>query len=195
MGTRGTCEVFSLHATKPYAVGEGGLVMSRDEALIARLDRMKNFGFDDRREVVEPGLNAKLDELSCAIGRRALVGLDNRIAHRRERHRRYRDHLTGQGMRFQPGSERSSVPFVTVLAQRGEDRDELLARLDGGGVEGRSYYNPPVHRHAQFAACERASSLQVCDDLCARVLSLPMSDVLSADEVEKVCSVLAGALR
>ena len=63
LGARGTCEVFSLHATKMLAVGEGGLITSRNPELIARLDRMKNFGFDlgrADRQCTSDGTNAKL---------------------------------------------------------------------------------------------------------------------------------------
>ncbi len=55
LGARGTCEVFSLHATKTLAVGEGGAVIARDPELIDRIDRIKNFGFDADRNSVELG--------------------------------------------------------------------------------------------------------------------------------------------
>lgn len=60
-------EVFSFHATKPFAIGEGGMVATVDGALAARIRRLANFGFDEEREVVEPfGLNAKMSELHAS---------------------------------------------------------------------------------------------------------------------------------
>jgi len=47
LGARGDCEAFSFHATKTVAVGEGGAVTSHDHDVIGKINRMKNFGYDD----------------------------------------------------------------------------------------------------------------------------------------------------
>ena len=70
MGTRGDCEIFSFHATKPFGIGEGGAITSSNEEFIFKMERMKNFSFDEKGESCFIGLNAKLPELSCAIGAR-----------------------------------------------------------------------------------------------------------------------------
>ena len=53
LGARGTSEVFSFHATKTMAVGEGGAITAHDPELIKRFDRIKNFGFDAARNAVD----------------------------------------------------------------------------------------------------------------------------------------------
>ena len=114
LGSRGTCEVFSFHATKVVAIGEGGAISSTNRELIAEIDKKKNFGFDENRESVSPGTNAKLPELSCAIGLRQLDVLAERIAQRQLTFDLYRRQLAPLGFEFQPSAEHAALPFVSV---------------------------------------------------------------------------------
>ena len=80
LGSQGDVEVFSFHATKPFATGEGGLVTTRSTELRERMARLVNFGFDASRTVVEAmGINAKLSEMQCAVCLAALDGFDEEI--------------------------------------------------------------------------------------------------------------------
>ncbi|HEX5712325.1 MAG TPA: DegT/DnrJ/EryC1/StrS family aminotransferase, partial [Solirubrobacterales bacterium] len=67
IGAQGDVEVVSFHATKPFAIGEGGAVFTRDAALRDRLELAVNFGFrPDRTVGLAHGLNAKMSELHAA---------------------------------------------------------------------------------------------------------------------------------
>src|SRR5205085_7447824 len=79
VGGRGACEIFSLHATKPFAVGEGGALVSRDPRLVEQAYHFQNFGFDGSRECTQLAMNGQLRELNAAIGLRQLVALDRRL--------------------------------------------------------------------------------------------------------------------
>jgi dTDP-4-amino-4,6-dideoxygalactose transaminase len=187
LGARGTCEVFSFHATKTLAIGEAGAVTSRDPELIKRIDRIKNFGFDEARNAVVLGTNAKLSELSCAIGLRQLAALPDRLALRRGILGLYREELCALGVYFQPSSELSALPFVSALLPSSAARAATLATLQAAGVEARTYYNPPVHLHSLFAGSRLACrSLSTTLDLASRVISLPMSDDLTAADVARI---------
>jgi dTDP-4-amino-4,6-dideoxygalactose transaminase len=75
IGVQGDAEVVSFHATKPFAVGEGGAVFTRDRALCERVELAVNFGLrSDRSVALEMGLNAKMSELHAAA---ALAVLDD----------------------------------------------------------------------------------------------------------------------
>ena len=65
--------VFSFHATKPFGIGEGGLVYSADKSLISKIRQAGNFGFSENRETTLQGLNSKLSEYAQPI---ALATLD-----------------------------------------------------------------------------------------------------------------------
>jgi dTDP-4-amino-4,6-dideoxygalactose transaminase len=189
VGSRGTCEVFSFHATKVVAVGEGGAVSSTDRELIAEIDKRKNFGFDEHRESVSLGTNAKLPELSCAIGLRQLNVLTQRIAKRQVTFDLYRRQLAPLGFEFQPLAEHAALPFVSALSPSGVDRDLLMAALGDDGIGCRCYYNPPVHRHAVFRDAEPVGSLEVTDDFAGRILSLPLWDHLPDQSIARIGSI------
>lgn len=189
VGTRGTCEVFSFHATKVVAIGEGGAVSSTDGELIAEIDKRKNFGFDTHRESISPGTNAKLPELACAIGLRQLDVLAQRLAKRQATLDLYKRRLAPLGFEFQPLAEHAALPFVSALTPSGVDRDLLIAALKDEGIECRRYYNPPVHRHAVFRDSEPLGSLDVTDDFARRILSLPLSDHFPELGIDRIGSI------
>src|SRR3712207_3000798 len=67
LGTQGETEVFSFHATKPFAVGEGGVVVTGNAEIANRVSRIVNFGLDPgTRTSGVVGLNAKMSELHAA---------------------------------------------------------------------------------------------------------------------------------
>ncbi len=196
LGARGTCEVFSLHATKTLPVGEGGAVTSRNHDLISRIDRLKNFGFGENRDPTIPGTNAKLPELSCAIGLRQLAMLDKRLEIRRGIYHDYREQLAGTEIEFQLLSEASAVPFVSGLLPSSVRRDATMRALEESGVEVRKYYNPPVQVQSGFELSLRASpTMAATTDIASRIISLPMSDKLTPSDVKRVAVVVRDELR
>ena len=194
MGAHGTCEVFSMHATKTLAAGEGGLITSRDSDLIERLHAMKNFGFDKDRQCVVLGTNAKLPELTSAIALRQLANLPERLRLRREVVARYEAALQPLGVRFQPGVERSAPAFVSTVLPTPDTRDAVASALQSGGVECRDYYNPPVHAQPFFAGSLQCGELAATANLASRVLSLPMADQLGADVILGIAGLIEQAL-
>lgn len=188
-GARGTCEVFSLHATKTLAVGEGGAVSSRSAHIIETVDRLKNFGLDERRQAAMVGTNAKLPELSAAIGLRQLAVLPQRLRARQVLHSAYVERLTPHGYTFQPGAERSAVCFVSARAPDAMTRHRLRDLMQADEIESRTYYCPPVHRQPAFASTITSDvhgDLRHTDDLSARVVSLPTADVVDDSALERV---------
>lgn len=195
LGARGHCEVFSLHATKTLAIGEGGALASRDPAMVGAVDRLKNFGFDEARQSLALGTNAKLDELSSAIGIRQLDALPRRLQERQAILAGYRTRLEALGVEFQPGSDRSAPTFVAALIASPALRDALVVALSRELIETRTYYNPPVHRHPVFVKQSGERPLPVTDEICGRVISLPMADDLGNLDLDRIERVARTSLR
>jgi dTDP-4-amino-4,6-dideoxygalactose transaminase len=193
LGLRGDCEVFSFHATKTMAIGEGGAARSRSADVTATIDRLANFGFDAERRSVLRGTNAKLCELSSKIGTLQLAVLEERLRLRQEVFARYRAGLGNLGITFQPLADRSALPFVSAAFDRADRRDTAQRALSEAAFETRTYYNPPVHRHPVFDGAT-VLPIDVTDDLAGRILSLPMSDTLTPTAVERACAVVADAV-
>lgn len=196
LGGRGTCEIFSFHATKPFTIGEGGALSSRDPDFVQQARKCQNFGFSESRLCDLLGVNGKLSELSASIGLRQLAGLENRIAERQRVATRYRDELDSLGFVFQPNAEASSCVCFTMCCLSPEQKTAVLLNLERCGVQARDYYNPPLHQHPYFAggnAFTRAESLSVTEDVCSRVISLPIYDRMPLQDVELVLKAVREA--
>ncbi|OBJ02064.1 hypothetical protein A5624_00365 [Mycobacterium sp. 1482292.6] len=188
VGGRGACEIFSFHATKPFAVGEGGALVSRDPQVVEQTRRFQNFGFSEARECIQLGMNGKLQEISAAIGLRQLVGLDRRLASRRKVFDCYRAELSGIGLQFQPNAEASSLCFVSACCSSADHKAKVLGSLQGYSIQARDYYNPPLHKQQYFVGDSRLPSadLPVTEDICSRIVSLPVHDDMAPADVARV---------
>jgi dTDP-4-amino-4,6-dideoxygalactose transaminase len=192
LGTQGDVEVFSFHATKPLAIGEGGAVSTRDNQRIARIRQLMSFGLDEDRSLpAAPGLNARMSEAHAAIGLAALDRYDEVLGARRQRAATLTERL-GLQLEFQPGSATSAWQFVPGLAPTRERRDAILAHARDMKIEMRAYHQP-LHRFPRLSRHARAGSLEVTEHLASRVLSLPMANDINDDELDQICSCVLEA--
>jgi dTDP-4-amino-4,6-dideoxygalactose transaminase len=193
LGRQGDAEVFSFHATKTFAIGEGGLVTTTSSSLAARLARLKNFGF--RQGIVDEdiGLNAKLAEWPAATALAVLDRYSDIVAARRTRAERMLAELMPLGYTRQRGSERGVWQFVPVLAPSRAIRDLALELARRRGIELRSYFSVPLHCMPAFSGQPVAGHMRRTDDIASRVLSLPMANDLSEAAIESVVDCLATA--
>jgi dTDP-4-amino-4,6-dideoxygalactose transaminase len=195
LGRQGDAEVFSFHATKPFAIGEGGLLTTTDPEVAARATRLANFGFEDGVVHDAPGLNAKLPEWSAATALAVLDGYDDVLARRRAAAAELLAAVEPHGFAWQAGAEGAAWQFVPVLAPSPRVREAAIARARDARIELRTYFSVPLHRMPAFASAPVAGGLGCTDDLAARALSLPMANDQSAAERDAIVACLAGASR
>ena len=183
--------IVSLHATKPFGVGEGGLVVSTDDARISRIRRDSNFGFAGAGRVATVGINAKLSEYAAAVG---LAGLDQwpdtRAAYA-ARAERYGAGLAKQtNLTLAPNWREGRVTstFNIDLGQPGAEA--LLRLLADRGIEARRWWSGGCHRHPAFADFA-ADALPVTENLASSVIGLPFYSDLALSEIDEVCGALA----
>lgn len=192
VGGQGDAEVFSFHATKVFAVGEGGVVLA-PPATAERLRHVINFSLAPG-DVTGPGLNAKLSDLSAAVGLAMLRRLDEHIEVRACAVGRLERVAAEAGASMGP-QDCGAPPWqgLPLLLRDARARAAALATLHRSGVEGRTYYAPGLHRTAAFRAFAPAA-LPVTDALAARMLCLPVYSDLVGSELDAIASVVDGAL-
>lgn len=190
IGARGDCEVFSFHATKPFAIGEGGAIASQRKDLIERVYELSNFGFSKDKTAHEVGLNAKLQELNCAIGLRQLAKLDHTIDARHVLLSEYKKLLTPKGYHFQANDQNSSVAFVSVVSPDEDAADLFYEALIKDNVEARRYYSPHLYDHVAIQKeSSVAKNLVVTDSVCSRIISLPVHKKIDASIIARICKL------
>jgi dTDP-4-amino-4,6-dideoxygalactose transaminase len=182
--------VFSMHATKPFATGEAGLVYCADPVKIAALRSMGQFGFNEARIATMPGLNAKLSEVAALLALTKLQDIEAISEHRFKLHQLYCSLLPGFTFQCITG-QRSALQFVSVLLPEdcANHVPEISAELARYGIGSGRYFVPHLANHPFFQASCVAGDLGVTEEICRRVISLPMSDVLTTDEVRYICEI------
>jgi dTDP-4-amino-4,6-dideoxygalactose transaminase len=190
LGLQGLAEVFSFHATKPFAIGEGGAVSTADAELAGAVKRQATFGLgEDRTLVGEPGLNAKMSELHAATALAQLDCFSDVLASRRARAAAIRAGLDGHGFAFQPGCESSASQFVALLAPDADSAARVLDRAAHAEIQLRSYHQP-LHLQATLRGAPVAGGLEVTLDLARRSLSVPLANDLDDEEIARIRALL-----
>jgi dTDP-4-amino-4,6-dideoxygalactose transaminase len=181
--------VYSMHATKPFAVAEGGLIHSGDGALIDTLRAMINFGFESGRSATLPGLNAKLPEILAAMARAKLGEIDTVCDGRAALEAAYRESLTG-GTFQRVSGRRRAMQFMPVLLpeKRAQHRDAVLAGLDAAGIGAGQYFSPHLGQQPLFRATARIEPTPVADEIAARMLSLPITDAMAPRDARTIAA-------
>lgn len=199
----GDLSILSFHATKVFNTIEGGAIVCPDEKTKKRIDYLKNFGFTGEISVIEPGINAKLNELQAAYGLLQLKYVDGYIAGRKKVVGKYRQALQGlSGIRFL-----SDIPEVThnygyfpILVDPkayGRTRDELYEELKRHNINGRRYFYPLISQFPSYRGLPsaRAENLPVAEQVAEMVMCLPVYPGLEPSAQEAICNIVIGGCK
>jgi dTDP-4-amino-4,6-dideoxygalactose transaminase len=186
-GSFGHAAAFSFYPTKNLgAAGDRGAVVTNDGAVAERVRRLRNYGMDDARICVGPGVNGRLDELQAAILRVLLPRLDAENASRRALAAQYRARLQGATLELPPQGERAVYHQFAVAL---DARDAVRRRLqDRHGIETAIHYARAVHQHPHFFRA--GVSLPVTESLTGRLLSLPIQRQVAAGRIDAIADAL-----
>ena len=206
LGTFGVAGAFSFFSNKNLAVGEGGMVVTGDDAVAARMRLLRSHGmttltWDRHRghasayDVVELGFNYRIDEPRAALGRRRLARLDDDNARRAELDARYRELLAGvDGLvpALAPiEGARMAHHLFTVVLDEGVDRARFRETLASRGVQTSVHY-PPAHRFSIYAA---QAELPVTEAYGERAVTLPMFATMTTAQQDAVVEALRAVIR
>lgn len=182
--------VVSLHATKVAGAGEGGFLATDDVDLAAKVRALSTFGFRGSRDSLLPATNAKLSEYTAAVG---LASLDSWPADRLRFLRAalmLRIGLTGlPQVQFQPGWGADWITSVCCVTLPEGAADAVEKSLAAQGVDTRRWWGLGCHTSPAFADLPR-DKLGVTDRLGRRVIGLPFSIDMDADEIARVAAAL-----
>jgi perosamine synthetase len=197
-GTFGRIGCFSFQATKTITTGEGGIVVTCDDALFEKMDLYRNHGMGKRRYYHQvPGNNFRLTNLQAALGCAQLEYTKDIIKARKRVHSAYRSLLENiAGVQLQVFREEVD-PVLWAMAARldpqafPQGRDAVMGQLFESGVETRpGFYSP-----REMSIYGVVDPLPVSDSLSTQVISLPTYVSLKDDEIERICHLLLGMRR
>jgi dTDP-4-amino-4,6-dideoxygalactose transaminase len=195
-GTVGVAGCFSFFSKKQLAVGEGGMILTSDDAIEAKARSLRSHamtsvtwdrhrGHAESYDVVDLGFNFRIDEPRAALGLSRMKRLDADVARRRELVRSYRERL-----RELPGVtvpwtaddvERSSHFGFAIVLNRGSTRDRVVGELGDRGIQTTHY--PAI---SALSAYRDQPPRPRAEELADRHLLLPLSSTYTEREVDLV---------
>ena len=183
----GDIAAFSFYGNKTITTGEGGMVFSRDKALIDGCRRLRGQGLVPNREYWHDriGYNYRMSNIAAAIGLAQLERSDELLRLKRllaEKYFRQLSHLPLTFHREVPGTVHSYW-VVSVLARNNPERDALRRHLAEAGIETRPVFNP-VHTMGIYP--HRFLEKTIAEEVAARGLSLPSWPDMTEDESDLV---------
>lgn len=200
-GSLADIAAFSFYANKIITTGEGGMVVTSDDALADAARRKRNLGFPTSGprtyRHLEIGFNYRMSNVQAAIGLAQLEKIDQYVEARRANAARYDALLAGVNAITRPIERpwaRNTYWMYGILVQDGApiERDELLRCLAIDGIETRPFFVP---MHLQPALREYGADCSgdypVAAQLAERGLCLPSGSNLSPAQLERVCERVA----
>jgi len=192
VGSMGYAAAFSFYPGKNLgAYGEGGALVTNDDAAAALARRLRDHGQSRRYYHSHIGYNYRMDGFQGAVLNVKLKRVDAWTARRREYAAAYRRVLAGARLDLPedaPGSECAYHLFVAYV----DDRDRVRDELDRRGVGTAIHYPVPIHlQEAYDHLGYKPGSLPATEQACSRVLSLPLYPELTLDQVEYAARSLA----
>lgn len=185
--------MISLHATKVFGIGEGGLVICTDRSVMRRLRQVCNFGVWGSPEGQILGYNGKLSEYHAAVGLAAYAHWPRRRERIAALTKQYVDRLSDvDGVTLLPGYGKGWVSCYCNVRTECEAAP-VIAALRENGVETRRWWQSGVHVQHAYQSFSR-DNLPVTVSLGNRVFGLPFYHDMSEADVDRVVSTLKIAL-
>jgi len=192
LGSLGDAAAFSLYPTKNLgALGDGGVVATRDAALAERVAALRQYGWRERYVSDVAGVNSRLDELQAAMLRVKLRRLDDDNARRQAVAARYDAALKDASLAPPRRFDGCGHVFHQYVV-RSPERAALQARLREAGIATNIHYPVPIHLQPAYRdrVALAPGGLPHTERAALEVLSLPMYPQLSEAQVDAVCAAL-----
>jgi len=192
-GTLGDMGCLSFYSTKVMTTGEGGAIITNDDALAEKLGRIRTHGQVKGNDSVILGGNFRMPEMEAAIGRVQLKKLPGFLAARARNANALRERLDGVGLVLPevPKYSKHNWYLFTVRCKMAEERERLMSSLLGVGIGATVYYPTPVHRIPLYAGLGYAKvKLPASEKAAKTVLSLPINPAVTEEDLDRMAGLI-----
>jgi len=210
LGTWGQMGCFSFFSNKNMTTGEGGMLVTDDDALAGKLRLLRSHGMTsltmDRHQghaysydVIDLGYNYRIDEIRSALGRVQLQKLEHNNQIRRERtalyHRLLQERCPALRLPFQDHPGQSAAHLLPILLPDATRRKAFMAGMKARGIQTSIHY-PPVHSFSAYRELygQVPTQLKCTESLAAREVTLPLYPALSEADVRLVVEAVRASL-
>jgi perosamine synthetase len=203
-GTFGKMSTFAFYPNKQITTGEGGLILTDDDALADMCVSLRNQGRGKTGAWLSHerlGYNYRLSDINCALGIAQLSRIEEIKRKRKQVAKMYQEELAGDERFIVPsepaGCDINWFVFVIRLGERytRQEREKVLQAMREAGIQVSNYFTP-VHLQSfmvkQFGFKE--GDFPVTEAIADRTIALPFYNNLTKDDVKIVCDELRTAV-
>ena len=192
VGSFGTFGCFSFYPTKNLgALGDGGLVTTSNKQLAKKVNRIRQYGWNKKRDIAYIGFNSRLDEIHANILSVKLKYLDEDNNRRKKLAKYYLQNLNPKKFKLPKTSENSEHVYHLFVVQT-KKRNQLIRRLKDKKIYLGIHYKKAVHQEKAYAKfCKiPKGGLKNTDKIIPKIVSLPMYPQLKFKEIKHICRIL-----
>ncbi|KAF2516853.1 DegT/DnrJ/EryC1/StrS family aminotransferase [Flavobacterium salilacus subsp. salilacus] len=189
-GNLGDAAGFSFYPGKNLgALGDAGAVTTTDEALANTIKAIANYGSEEKYVNKYQGLNSRLDEIQAAVLNAKLPYLDEENQKRREIAEYYSRNITNPAIILPelPTDENQHVWHLYVI--RTKNRAKLQQYVTESGIQTLIHYPIPPHKQEAYKEWN-SLSFPITEQIHNEVLSLPISPVLTDEEIKTIVETI-----
>ena len=188
----GDISAMSFHATKLFNSGEGGACIATDEALFKRLRRLRFFGYDTDKSIVDEGCNGKMTELHAALGVANLKYMPAVELKRKQIYETYYGMLKSLGwitfQQFDPKSYNYS--YMPIIFDTEIRLLSIMEKLNAANIYPRRYFYPSLNKVSRLAPY---SDMPISESLASRIICLPSYTTLTMNQISRICNIISHA--
>ena len=172
-------------------MGDAGAITTDDKELYDVLAALRNYGSHKKYENRYQGVNSRLDEIQAAMLRVKLKSLDKETKLRRDIALRYRSEITNELIAMTAlDNSKIGKHVYHLFVIRIKDRDRFQQYMTERNIQTLIHYPTPPHRQDAYVSIMNGVDLPITDVIHNEVISLPISSVMTSDEVDYVINAV-----
>lgn len=185
----GDVSATSFHATKIFNTGEGGACITTDDDLHEQLKRIRFFGHDDNKVIVEDGCNGKMTEIHAALGLTNLPLMQEVLDYRRSIYNLYLKELKPiDKITFQQIIPESyNYSYMPIVLDSEERLLTIDKKLKAQNVFARRYFYPSLNTVKSIG---QYTAMPHSENISSRILCLPSHSQLDLEEAYRIASIV-----
>lgn len=189
VGNLSDAGAFSFYPGKNLGCfGDGGAITTNDENLYKKIKALANYGSDTKYHHIYKGSNSRLDEIQAAVLDVKLSELDKDNQRRREISLYYRKNIVNTKIAL-PHTYDEDAAVWHVFVVRTCNRDNFQKYLLDNGIHTIIHYPTPPHKQLAYKEWN-GLTYPITEEIHRTVISLPISPVMTNEEVRKVVEVI-----
>ncbi len=181
----GDISATSLHATKLFNTGEGGACITNSTDLQEKLKRIRFFGHNQDKEIIEDGFNGKMTEIHASLGIANLKYFDKVLEDRKTKYLLYKELLSkSKSLRFQRIKENeTNYSYFPVIFSSEEQLLKVEKKLNSQEIFPRRYFYPSVNTYSKIVNYQPTP---ISEDISKRIMCLPLYYELKVSEIKSL---------